>query len=104
MWYFMFFTHTIVLVNIKKYNSRIVFFDMYYYFEVQGLLSQFKDFSRLYANSMTFQDKKSNSRAFQYCMNPVGGFALDDNTLVFNSQFVIFGITMILSVLDNQSW
>ena len=38
-------------------------------------------------------------------MNPVGGFALDDNTvLVFNSQFVIFGITMILSVLDNQSW
>ena len=39
----------------------------------QGLLSQFKDVSRLYANSRTFQDKQSNSRAFQYCTNPVKG-------------------------------
>ena len=37
-----------------------------YYLEIQGLPSQFKDFARLYANSRTFQDKQSNSKAFKY--------------------------------------
>ena len=62
-----------ILDNVSFRNSRTF----------QGLLSQFKDFSRLYANSRAFQDKQSNSRAFQYCTNP--GLAFQELMLSFRS-------------------
>ena len=53
--YFMFFTHTVILINLyEKYISRLI----------SAILGNV-----LFNNSRTFNSFCHNSRAFQYCMN-----------------------------------
>ena len=93
--YYVFFTHTVILINMKNTCLDWHEFWLMYYWEIQGLfkdfchnprtfqgfiqiqgLSQrqavkFKDFPKdKQSNTRTFKDKRSNSRAFQYCTNP----------------------------------
>ena len=62
--YFMFFTHTVILINMK-YISRLILSN-------SGQCVLFRNsrtFQDKQSNSRTFRIKQSNSRAFQYCTN-----------------------------------
>ena len=63
----------------------------------QGILSQFKDFSRLYANSRSFQDKQSNSRTFRYCTNTAVPAFPSRGSLVMVHEIVFMHPALFLS-------
>ena len=69
--YLLRFVSTVVLINMK--NTLLHCFKLswvMYYLEIEGLLSQFKEFWRLYANSRTFQDKQSKFKCFSRLHEP----------------------------------